>query len=269
MTLFARTPELIGSMSGFAPGVQTTINIPRSHTYYTLAIHMVIDGVTLTDANIDTYVEKISIRANAEPRYELKGEEVENYFAQRDITMKKNFIPIQLAQPHMRTAAGEDVSGYGTLDLRSFELFVDLKPGNYTINKMDLYAIRGENQPLGPHYRLTTYRRSSNGAGELELNSFTRAQQRIMGIFMDTDQIDGVTLKANDVIIHSSKSDVREGFLGLANRTQNGKCMIDLVTSNRLEDGFEVAGRDVRMTCDMASATSFNMLVESIETLAG
>lgn len=269
MSQFSRTPELIGSMSSMTPGTQSTLNIPRSHTYFSLALHIAITGVTLTPANIDTYIDKITLRCNGEPRYEVKGTQLRKYWEERNVTVANNFIPVLLSQPHMRSAAGEDVSGYGTLDLRSFEIHVDLASGAHVITKLDLYAVRGANQPLGAHYRLSTYRRSSTGAGDLELNSFTRANQRIMALFLGTDQIDDITLKADDVIIHSSKKEVREGFLkALAKRTEAGQTMVDLNTSNRLEDMFEVLGRDVRMTCKMASATSFDMLVESFEGMA-
>jgi|GEM_PF-4830171 len=269
MSLFSRTPELIGSMSSMVNGTLSTMQLPRSHTYYALGLHIAITAVTVTPANVATYISKITLRVNGEPRYEVKGSQLQDYWAQRGVTVADNFIPILLAQPHMRTAAGEDVSGYGTADLRNFEVHVELAAGTHVITKLDLYAIRGANQALGPHYRLSTYTRSSTGAGDLELNTFTRANQRIVGLFIGTDQIDDVTLKADDVIIHSTKSEVREGFLqAISGRTENAKTFIDLNTSDRLEDQFEVMGRDVRMTCNMASAVHFDMLVESIESMA-
>ena len=268
MSQFARTPELIGSMSSMVPGTQATMNIPRSHTYFSLGLHIAITGVTVTAANVATYVDKIVLRINGEPRYEIKGSQLEKYWADRNVSVADNFIPVLLSQPHMRTAAGEDVSGYGTTDVRTFEIHVELAAGAHVITKLDLYAVRGANTPLGAHYRLSTYRRSASGAGDFELNSFTRARQRIMAIYLSTDNVDDITLKADDVIIHSTKKEVREGFLNaLSKRSQNGITMVDLNTSNRLEDMFEVLGRDVRMTCNMTAAANFDVLVESFEDM--
>lgn len=267
MSLKGRTPELIGSLSSLATGTKSTLNIPRSHTYFALGIGITITAVTLTAANIATYIDKIELRVNGEPRFEISGAALPLLWTFRDTLTGNNFIPLLLAQPHMRTAAGEDVSGYGTLDMNSFDIEVTLASGAHVITKLELYAVRGANTPLGPHYRVSSYARNAAGAGDFEVNNITRPHQRIFSILADTADVDKITMRANDQLIHVSRQETREGFLKLSKRTEGGATAIDLCSSNRLEDGFEVGARDVRLTMEMTGAAAFNVVTESIESM--
>ena len=269
MSLKGRTPELLGSLSSRVPGTQATFDIPLSHTYFTFALHLVVNAITITPANVATYVKKISLKVNGEARYEISGSLLPVLWTYRGTNVSDNFIPMLLAQPHMQTALGQDVTGYGTLDMNSFGIVVELESGAHTIDLLDLYAVRGANTPLGPHYRLSSYARASTGAGDLELTGVFRPAQRVYSVLMDTASMDSILMKAGSEMIHNTKKEPREGFLQLSERTEGTNTAIDMCEDNRLEDAFEVAGRDVRFTLDMTAATPFNVLTESVENMLG
>lgn len=276
MSLFGRTPELLGDFNSRIPASKSTFSIPLTHTYFSLFLHMqmtLADGVTpivMTAANVATYVKSIKLKVNSNTTYELLGSQIAFYFASKNYSMADNVIPIYLTLPDQRTAAAEDVSGYGTANINDFDIEVELVAGTHIIDRFELSAIRGQNTDLGPHLTLDNFARESTGAGRVNLVGFTDEGQRIHALYMDTTVLDEIQLKANsDLVYETVNAEIRAAVSAMYKRSQSTGTVIELNTSKRMSDMLEVAGRDVRMICEASAADTFNLMVEGTKIIPG
>lgn len=276
MSLFGRPPELLGDFNNAKANAKATFSIPRTHTYYQLMIEadmVLADGTTpivLTASNIGTYIKSIRLKINANTTYELLGEQAKFYWDTRGITMTNNNVPVYLTLPTMRMPQGEDVSGYGTANVQDFDIEVQFEAGTFLINKLQLQAIRGINSDLGPHMSITNFTRNATGAGRVNLVGYTDPQQSIHAIYMDTTVITSVRMTANsDQAYETATAAARQAWSKMYKRDQAGGTVVELNTTNRVADMFEVAGRDVRMTVEATGADTWNVMVEGMKVING
>jgi len=78
----------------------------------------------------------------------------ENWKQQVGICQEPGTGKIPLALPFMDNRGERLVTAYGTADVGTLELVVVLKPGTYTLDKLELYSIKGPQNNLGEHLTL-------------------------------------------------------------------------------------------------------------------
>ncbi|MBO6807246.1 major capsid protein P2 [Thalassospira sp.] len=254
--------------SGIGAGQTATFNLPLGLTYYQLDIRMSGNlGVGVVDipvANWADAIDEIRLYIDGAEKIRIDAADLASILQYRGQTLQAGVLPIMFANPSQRTPAGEDAPAYGTADVQSMTLEIDIDSG-ITSPSLTVYGLMGPQTPLGQHYAIKKYPFNVGNTGTRELQDIPRNGYGLLAMHVDTADVSSVELEVNQRIIRDY-----DRALGSAKGIQTGKVWqsgwthVDLTESDRLSDMLIMNVEDFRLRLEMTGTGNNNLYTEEI-----
>lgn len=257
------TPQGIGA------GQTASINLPLGLTYERFYLRLNVDNAPARDlpfSELGDYVEEIRLLVNGDAKITISGADLVKLNQYYDLDQLAGGVPLTLSRPWMRTAGGEDQSGYGTAGgVDSFTMEIDLADGQ-TYNSVLVYAVQSPGRPFGAHLRIQRFSETQGLAGEGEIADIPRGAYALMALHMTTANITRVEVHADQRKVHESDTVIRNLHQKIAGRVpQAGMTHVDFLTENRIGNALPMALQDFRVKATYTAAANFSIYAESLQ----
>lgn len=267
MPITQRMPDF----SGVAAGAVATAQLPVGLTYRSLAIRYQRGGVNATKAQIQSDILAVVLRIDGEEKIRLTGSELLAIFEYNKNVFQAGVVPLVFARNDLRTANGEDATAYGTADVSSMQVEVEIA-GAATSPSLKLFAEQSAPAPLGQHLTIRPYSRTASATGEIEEANLPKGTadkpRALSAIHITTANIDRFELTINNNKAMDEDVETATFLDGLKGRDkvwQSGFTHINPLRTNRLADAIPVNVQDLRLKTNHTSTGSYKYLVENVE----
>lgn len=268
--MFRFLTKKLPSFQGVAPGATATLNIPLGLTYHRIMIGLrsgaSAPGTLHSAASWGTAFGEIRVNIDGRNKIRAHAADLAAMMKYHGLELSDGYLPVVFDRPWFQTAQAQDILGYGTADVQSLTLEVDIAAG-VVVQDLDAYAICSPNAALGQHLALRKYSVNATGAGEIEVSNLPRNRSRMMAAHLKTDAIDGVEVIANNAEVLKSRRELMAAFAKEFEKTmQTGWTTIDHCVEGRIGTSQPMTLQDHRFRLDYTGASaSITVYVENIE----
>jgi hypothetical protein len=246
-------------------------NVPIGLAYHALFIRMTNGAsVDTTEANLAIFIKEVRVIVDGDVKIRASGAELVALWKYYGEVITAGVLPIALSRPWHRTAAGEDACAYGTADVQSFTVEVDLD-NTVTTPTLNLYALVGPQEPLGEHVCIRRFAYNASATGQREISDLPRGPYGLMAMHFATGNITAMEVEANQRLIHQSDNAINNVVNKApfpARVPQTGYYHVDFTSTNRPEDNLPLNLEDFRQRATFSATGSFNILLERVERKA-
>lgn len=208
-------PELIKlkNLSGIEDGGRPVVDIPRSGIYHGLfLVCRKAASALMTEAEIETDISNIRIRIDGDQKFDLTAAvlfDLHRYwFAKYGAYTIAGQIPIWLTRPHLQFAAERSLLAWGTKDVNSFTLEMDLAASLSALVTVELWAmVESGSRELGRHLCVSKNPRSYAGTGIHQVSDMDYGDPDNLIL---VDHITEGSGTIDDVTVRLNKSDVNQ-----------------------------------------------------------
>lgn len=267
----ARVFKRMPSFQAVAAGQTAICNLPLGMSYHQLLLrYQANEGagvVDATEAVMADDITEIRIIVDGDTKVQMSGVEaiaLAKFYGQ---TVMAGTLPIFFSRPWLRSIEAEDEIAFGTADLQTFNIEVDIKAGT-TSPSLSAYAVQGPNMPLGRYIAIRRFGQTYAGAaGDFEISDLPRGPYGLLAIHFNTPNIERVEVETNQVKVFEADRSLAETYYAQTKRVwQSGYWHVDLTPTNRLRDNLPLVLSDFRVRLAMTGATpTFRAIVERVE----
>lgn len=253
---------------GLAASQTAITRLPTGPTYNELGIRYRYDTVVPKDAGEAQFIadfDEVRVIVDEEPFIRITGAELLalNKYYNRPFVAGQ--IPLIFARPTYRTPAGEDELAYGTLDVQTMSVEVDMNAAADPVS-MSVYAVLGPAAPLGRHMtvRRATYQAAAIGIHEI--SDFNRGPYGLAAMHIVSANVDDVELQANQRKVFEADRAIAEGFYADRRAWQTGWFHVDFQARNRVSESLSLVLEDFRAKINHSVAPgAYPIIQERIE----
>ena len=256
---------------GFNPvqaGSEASVMLTRGPTYHEIKLKLTNGGIAVTDAVAAAQFGKVSLLINGKPFYFISMKHlIDTLIKYQGFAFVNGEITIQLARSNMRTPSGEENLAWGTGNIDTFELKVEIKATatNPTISAVAL--VSPEKRDLGAIIEVREYSFSTATAGVFEIRDLPRTNGDLVALHFDNANIDEVVVDINgfsavegDMVAYLNRLTERAG-----RAPQAGYAHIDFLVRNRLDDVLPLRNlNDFTVKLDMSASGSVPIVMETL-----
>jgi len=259
------------SFNAVAPGQRATLDLPtRKFKYH--QIRLVYGTGTAggpTRANIEAELTRIAIAVNGKEQQVFSAAQLLRLHEFRGRTFHAGHVPLFLANPWMKTPPGQDALGWGTADVQTLQVTVDIAAGATAPTLKAMVAVEEREEAMSA---IAKFRRLTLPVTAVGLQTFTSLPR--------DDNFAAIWLfPAASADINEARVLVDQREVFKATRTENDAWLEDLVPDWTAPAGafwplvFNPQGRvteplitrgssEFRLELDMAVANSPTALIE-------
>lgn len=261
------------SFNTVAAGSTSSVTIPKGPTYYGFDIYATIGGVAATAADMKSQISEVRLKVNGVTRWEAWATHIiECLFEYYGKTLANGVLPLMLVDPDYKTIPAMDNMAWGTADVDTLTMEVDLAAGA-TIDAMSVYAtVLGEARPLGTVIEVHRITVAPAATGVFELSDLPRFNGDLRAMHFDLTGAAAATaveLQINQVNVFDTNLTVWNNIVSRSGRTpQTDFIHYEPTYLNRLDDKI-VLGRavqDFRFKLTMSAAGSVPLIMETVNT---
>lgn len=267
----SRITKNMPSLQGVAAGQTAICNLPVGLSYYVLVLEHKRSGVAATEAQMRAELGDIRLIIDGENKITASASELLDLYQRQALKYGwktlPGVLPIVLSKPTSRTNAGEDSLTYGTSDVQTMTVEVDIDP-SATAPALSITALQGAPSPLGKHITIKRFGRSAAGAGEFEVSDLPRGNYGLMALHILSDKVNSVEVEAAGAIVFKSDGSTAAVLDSLMGKDSDPASAfhVDFTNTDRMDDNLPLNIQDFRIRMDMSAADSFNILMERIDT---
>lgn len=266
MRVFKKMP----SFNAVAVGQTAIANLPVGLAYHQLDIRYKRGAVPAdaTAAQFGTDFDEIRLIVDGDVKWRLTGNELvalNSYYGVYDGGFTDGVLAMLFSRPWHRTSQGEDFTKYGTADVQTMTLEIDINAA--AVNPtLSLYAVQGENSPLGNHVCMRKFAYNAAATGVREIPDLPRGPYSVIAMHLGTANIADVEVEANQRTVFEADKPLAESYYEQTQRVwQTGYWHVDFAPTDRLSDALPLALEDFRVKANVTVAGSFNILMERVE----
>lgn len=262
------------AFNSVAPGQRATLNLPVGFRKY-LKIFVEYKDGTPNQAAMEADLSTVRLLVNGRPQREHTVAEVNVLNAYRGRAFQAGTIQIHLAEPTARTLAGEEIVGWGTNNLATFSIEIDIAGGAVNPALAAYAEIEDSNEDLGAILKVRRATYQASGATVLAIRDLPRdpleAYARFHAFHANAT---AVQLKAdNDVIVETiTRSLLAKHYASRPQDTimQANVLTLDLIASTQITDVLPMLRGDGRLVQDfpleitLSGAATFAVLSEVV-----
>lgn len=272
-THFARK---MPSFVSVAAGSTASVTIPRGPTYRALHLYATVSGSAATEAQMKASFDAIRLKINGVTRLEGSATDLlDPLSAFYGYATASGVLSIYLALPWLRTIQGEENMAWGTADVDTFTVEIDMN-GSASVDAMSLYAeVDPVSRPLGLIREVHKIVVAPSATGVYEVPDLPKQNGALMALHFDhtgSAVLTGLEVFADQVQMFDLNETVHAAILGYADRRnpQTGYIHLDMLRLNRLDDAFPLANlQDFRCKLTVGTAGSVPIIMETLNAPLG
>jgi len=253
---------------GVNAGGRSIFNVTLGESYRRIDIRYVWDNAgTPTDADAAKFtadIKGVKVIVDGDVKWNVDGA----YLLAMQDFYKEPFVdgvlPIYFTRPWLRTILGEDAFAYGTKDMQTFTIEIDID-GSATPETLDLYAEVGPNEVLGDHVCIYRHSKNNSITGISEISDIPRGPYQAFAIHFATGNIDSVDVEANGKGVFEADVPIAKSRYGSRRNWQTGYYHLDFANQNRKGDALPLMLQDFRVKANFTGTGAYDLFVERIE----
>lgn len=263
------------SFNGVGAGQTATINMTIGPTYDKLVLVVgtgAIGGPNL--ANVIAMIEEIRIKVNAKVQRRMTAAELIAINAYHGKAFRDGHLCIYLAQPWSRTAQGEDVLGWGTNDIETFQIEVDIAAGAVGPTLGMISHKRPISRPLGSIVKWRKQNIPVTHTGNVVVSTLDKSNNYYAMHCKSEDFSSVRVLVDNQEIWNVKKEFLEDHYDDYDFTPQAGYTHLDFAATRRTAEGmlvlnYEIDGKayqvhDFRTEFNMNAANGFDLITEVV-----
>lgn len=260
------------SFNAVAAGSTATLSVPLTATYRAIWLQYAESGVLANQATMEAAIAEIRVKLNGRIQRRMTGADLIMLNAFNSLPFTAGFLPIVFAERQRRTADAEDALGWGTLDLQTFQVEVDIASGA-TAPTLAAYAEIGPaNREMGTRgiVKVFSHHFPVGATGVNNLVTLPK-QDAYLALHCKSADIDDFEVRVDNRERRKSTVALNNVWLkekGFVPQTDVVHIKFDL--SQRIGDVLPTMRADGRMVQDfrvdfnMSAASSFTIVAETI-----
>lgn len=254
-------------------GAQAAIQIPRGPTYRTLILKYARGGVAATEAQLKSDIEAVRIKVNGTTRWAATGTRLVDILTKYyGHTLTNGLLFIDLARHDLATIAGADNLAWGTRNVQTLTLEVDLASG--AVNpELEAHAVVDPvSRDLGMIVECWELPFSTSVGGVFEVATIPSSRGQLFALHAAGANVSGLDVEIDNVIFQNSPLDVLNAIYS---RVPSGRVpQTDYVHYNptyldRLDDVLPLSAQDWRLKLNMSAAGSVGLFMETLNQPLG
>lgn len=261
------------SFSVVSPGSTAAILIPRGPSYQCLVLRYKRNNVDATEAQVKSDLKQIRLKINGVTRFEVSGKHLvdclNKYYG---IAFTAGQIVIPLTRPWHKNIGSEDVLGWGTKNMDTFGLEVDIDAAAVTPSLTADALVNPVMRDLGAIVEVHELTYSTAVAGIFEIPNLPRGNGDLVALHLDSANITSAEAYMNQIPAIEGDADITRTIqTWMTERTpQTGYRHMDALIRNRVGDAWPLRGvEDFRLKLGMSAAGSVGITMETINAPLG
>lgn len=264
------------SFVSVAAGSTASVTIPRGPTYRAFHLHCLNSPAAASEAEMKAGITAVRLKVNGVTRFEGSATDLlDPLSAYYGIATVAGVLSIHLALPWLRTITGEDNLAWGTSDVDTLTMEVDLDAAS-DVDAMTLYAeVDPVSQPLGLIREVHKIIVAPSATGTFETPDLPRRQGALMALHFDVTGAAAATaveIYADQVRMFDLAEVVSRAMLGYRGERvpQTDYLHVDMIRLNRLDDAFPLANlSDFRCKLTVGTAGAIPIIMETLNAPLG
>lgn len=184
------------SFTSVGAGQTAALDLPTTYVYHCIQVKHYRSGVAATEAQMKADMKKHRLKINNKTQREFTTTQLFTIQAMRGLAVTAGIIAIWLGKPWARDGQGEDALAWGTADVESFQLEIDIDAAAVAPTlSAKLLVEDGANRPIGAIEQWTSHTLSSTGAGLLDYSPVIEPYQSYYGLECFTTLITDVDVR--------------------------------------------------------------------------
>jgi len=246
----------------------STFQVPRGPTYRKFGL-IYKSGATpalATEATMASEIARIRIKVNGIIRFDVSGADWISLLKYYGYTITTGLLPIPLSRAYARTMAGEENTCWGTNNVETLTLEVDIAAG-VTNPSLDLDALyTPEKRDLGAIIQVLTHTFTASTSGQFEISSLPKSNGSLVGLHFSSANLTAlnVQLDSEDYfdadLTTLAALETDEGRVPQTNWTHLEPTLLD-----RFDDVWALEGvQDFRQKLTMSASGSVPIVMETL-----
>lgn len=259
-------PMKLPSMSAVQAGATASLNIPVGPTYRQLFLLYKKAGVDATEAQMGTDLTKIRLKINGIVRFEISAADYIKLIKDQGFTINAGELPIFLSRPTARTPQLEEDGAWGTANVGTFTLEVDIASGAGTITLEAAAWTTADRRPLNGIIQLLPYTFQAATGGQFEVSTLPRGNGDLWSLYLFTSNTTGFEMEIDGVKISDAPMSVITNSRKWTGRVpQAGLFVFEPTWLDRGEDRIPLAGaQDFRVKLTLSGAETIRIYMETV-----
>jgi hypothetical protein len=258
------------SFNAVAAGGTASIDLPVGKKYHQLRIaYGTTTGGGPTQANMEAHIDEMRVKVNGKVQRTMSAAELFAINAYHGIAVVNGILPIFFSEPWRRTALGEDLTGWGTNDVETFQVEIDIDAAALTPTLSMTVISEPSAEDMGPIVKWDRFTIPVGAVGVFNHTQFPK-DDAYYAVHNFSANIDDVLVRVDGedrfdaVLADANEYYAQNGFTGQASMFH-----VDFGPTARVsdilamvEDGKRVA--DFRVDYTMSAGTPFVAITETL-----
>ncbi|HEV7368949.1 major capsid protein P2 [Arenibaculum sp.] len=256
-------PLKLPSFSAVAAGQTANVTVPRGPTYRQFMLDYRKAGVAATEAQMATDLTRIRIKVNGVARIDISAAHLITILKYMGFTIDAGVLPIFLAWPTARTPNYEEALAWGTRDVDTLTVEVDIAAGAGAVTLEASAWINQTSLPLGPIMQMMTINSAASAGGVFELSTLPRSNGDLASIHFFSANITGLELLIDgNRIVDAPLATLNASMKWTGRVPQANVVHYEPTWLDRYDDRVPLAGAsDVRFKLNMSAAGTVPMVM--------
>ena len=255
------------SFNAVAPGQTATVNLPTSQKYHRLDLIYSRGGVLATEAQMKSDINQVRLKINGKVQRVFSATELFAINGDNGQPVAAGVLPIFFAEPWRRSAQGEDALAWGTTDVDTFQVEVDIDGAAVSPGLYGQVLVDTMNTPLGP---IVKWRRQNIPVTATGITTTTTLDKNngYYRIHAFSTNIDDIAVIVDQERILEATAEALEAHYATSGVSVDAsETLIAFDSDQRISSALPMKknGKQVsefRVEWNMSSAASFNIISE-------
>lgn len=267
-----RVLKTMPSFNAVSAGQTAICNLPVGMAYHQLMIRYK-RGAGITDATSAEFASDftgIRLIVDGDTKWNLTAAEliaINSFYGVYDGGFVNGVLAMFFSRPWHRTSQSEDYTQFGTVDVSTMTLEIDIAVG--VVNPtLSLTAVQGPNEKLGDHVCIRKFQQNGVSIGVREISDLPKGPLvgSVLAMHLGTANVNKVEVEANQRMVFQADKPLAETYYEETDRVwQAGYWHVDFASTDRLSDALPLNLEDFRLKVDVTAAGSFPLLMERVE----
>lgn len=256
------------SFNAVAPNSTATVNAPTGPTYQAITLLYKRAGVAATEAQVKSDLKRIRIKINGVTRFDVSGKHVidvlNKYYG---IAFTNGLLTIPLSRPWHKTMEGEDNLAWGTKNVQTLGIEVDIDGAAVSPTLVGEAFILPYERDLGSIIQVHEMPFSTSVAGMFEISTLPKGNGDLASLHFDSALVTAAEVFLNQVPASEGDESINRSLLTwVGERTPQANYVhIDPLLKNRVSDVWPLAGvQDFRAKLTMSGAGAVDIIMETL-----
>lgn len=256
------------SFNAVGAGQTATLDLPVTQLYRMLQINYTRAGVPATKAQMESDISQVRLKIDGKVQRVFSAEELFSINSFNGHVVANGRLPIFFSEPTRRSAQGEDVGSWGTSDIATFQVEVDIDGDAVSPGLSANVLVDPANRAMGAIVKWRRQNIPVTATGIVTTTTLDKnnAYYRIHAFSTDIDGVE--VLVDQNRILEGSVGELTAHYAAYGLTVPAGETVLAFDADQRISSALAMAYpnkqkvSEFRIEWDMAAATSFNIISE-------